>query len=74
MIILGIAEVLYAVMMKGDNRLTICATCRDVFETLKVPDRKCPKCGADLEPLKGFYDRHPELRGDTEPRGRKQDP
>ena len=39
----------------------ICPSCLHVVEPSPVKPKSCPKCGGTLEPLKGFYDRHPEL-------------
>lgn len=40
----------------------ICPKCEEVF-TPEDPSRDgCPKCGSVAEPLKGFYNRHPERK------------
>ncbi|SDK73738.1 hypothetical protein SAMN05660337_1044 [Maridesulfovibrio ferrireducens] len=42
---------------------SICPMCEKVFMLGQAPkDQNCPKCTYPLEPLKGFYDRHPELK------------
>lgn len=46
---------------KGQDIL-ICRVCNSPHPKNDVKDNKCPKCHVDLEPLEGFYDRHPELR------------
>ncbi|WP_163350129.1 hypothetical protein [Desulfovibrio sp. JC010] len=41
----------------------ICPKCETTFTAVRIPANKaCAKCGLLLEPLKGFYDRHPELK------------
>lgn len=42
----------------------MCVKCKQPLWCEDVLDLKCPECGRDLEPIKGFYDRHPELRRD----------
>jgi hypothetical protein len=64
MMLLGIAFILYAIFTWEDTSFTICPACEEAFVTRKVPDLKCPKCGADLELMEGFYERHPERRDD----------
>ncbi|MBI9111613.1 hypothetical protein [Maridesulfovibrio ferrireducens] len=42
---------------------TICPTCETPFGIGEAPQNElCPRCKVLLEPLKGFYDRHPELK------------
>ena len=42
---------------------TICPTCTRVYEKGRGRSGgKCQDCDVYLEPLKGFYDRHPKLR------------
>lgn len=40
----------------------ICYHCRNPIEKKSITENQCPSCGADLEELDGFYDRHPELK------------
>ena len=42
---------------------TICPRCQKPFRPEIV---KCPGCKLKLEPLEGFYERHPELKGSKE--------
>ncbi|WP_031484447.1 hypothetical protein [Maridesulfovibrio frigidus] len=45
----------------------ICPKCERVFLKGENPDKHmCPDCKVELEPLEGFYDRHPELKDDEE--------
>ncbi|WP_319759026.1 hypothetical protein [Maridesulfovibrio sp.] len=42
---------------------TICPKCQKVYMAGKAPaNAACDSCGAKLEPLEGFYERHPELK------------
>lgn len=43
------------------NDILMCHVCNEPFERKKTANHKCPKCSEELEPLEGFYDRHPEL-------------
>jgi Zn finger protein HypA/HybF involved in hydrogenase expression len=40
----------------------ICPKCETIYMSLDQPGHKCPHCGVGLEDLKGFYERHPELK------------
>lgn len=40
----------------------ICINCLEPFSSQQLDELRCPKCSGDLEPLSGFYDRHPNLR------------
>ncbi|ACL01981.1 hypothetical protein Dalk_0272 [Desulfatibacillum aliphaticivorans] len=42
----------------------MCPVCLNPIMGIDAANLKCPTCGRDLEPLKGFYDRHPELKED----------
>lgn len=50
----------------NEHRLTtstyICPNCEAAVDFREVGDHTCPKCKVQLEPLEGFYDRHPELK------------
>ncbi|WP_136360628.1 hypothetical protein [Desulfatibacillum aliphaticivorans] len=48
----------------NETEAFICLQCRVPICRRDVPDLKCKDCGRDLEPVKGFYDRHPELKED----------
>ncbi|MDD5452107.1 MAG: hypothetical protein PHT49_09470 [Desulfovibrionales bacterium] len=45
-----------------EQEYLICPECKEVYTSDKVPDCRCLKCNAQLEPLSGFYDRHPKLK------------
>jgi hypothetical protein len=73
----GIAMTIYGLAMailtvakynqiKADNEDYICTKCQNVVKLWQSPTKKCPKCSADLEVLKGFYERQPEFRTNTE--------
>ncbi|WP_419781411.1 hypothetical protein [Maridesulfovibrio sp.] len=62
-VILG--GLLYKFPEKYHAQGTICPKCRAPFgvEHGRAPKGgKCPDCNVDLEPIDGFYDRHPELK------------
>ncbi len=40
----------------------ICPKCETALPFAEVPNEICPKCQTKLEPLEGFYERHPELK------------
>ncbi|WP_281760653.1 hypothetical protein [Pseudodesulfovibrio nedwellii] len=40
----------------------ICPKCETALPFAEVPNEICPKCQTELEPLEGFYERHPELK------------
>jgi hypothetical protein len=42
--------------------IKICPECEMVFDDLGRSESICPNCNVELEPLDGFYDRHPEKR------------
>ena len=37
-----------------------CPKCLKVFREADVENNRCPSCGFELEPLKGFFERHPD--------------
>ncbi|GAB6096434.1 hypothetical protein JCM14469_26870 [Desulfatiferula olefinivorans] len=39
-----------------------CVKCKKTYDSYKIHDLTCTECGGDLEDLKGFYERHPELK------------
>lgn len=54
------------ISFKRDSKFTdiqlICPKCEDVFKWNETQTQTCPKCQTKLENLKGFYERHPELK------------
>ncbi|WP_319759023.1 hypothetical protein [Maridesulfovibrio sp.] len=67
----GFFWVWYALLYKRSSDMrkvakeeeTICPKCQKVYMAGKAPDNAaCDSCGAKLEPLEGFYERHPELK------------
>lgn len=46
----------------GVRGIFICPQCETALPYAEVPDETCPKCQIKMEPLDGFYDRHPELK------------
>ncbi len=46
-----------------DYERTICPKCEHPFEVGRVPKNGlCSNCQVPVEPIKGYYDRHPERR------------
>lgn len=39
----------------------MCVKCETPANPADFEDLRCPQCGGHMEPIKGFYDRHPEL-------------
>ncbi|WP_432735885.1 hypothetical protein [Maridesulfovibrio sp. FT414] len=50
-----------------EAQITICHKCQTVYSPQETPnDSKCQNCQCPLEPLEGFYERHPELKDSPE--------
>lgn len=49
----------------GIEEMYICASCIKPFSGSDLTDGKCPLCQKKVEALKGFYERHPELKRGT---------
>jgi len=48
----------------------ICPKCEEIVEYNETKDIKCPVCATKMEPLKGFYERHPAVTEGTAEGGR----
>lgn len=46
----------------GPPQYVICQRCLAPLSARSVPNLTCPVCGQSLEDLRGFYERHPELK------------
>lgn len=44
------------------KEMFICPKCQTAHPLAEVPDETCPECQTKMEPLKGYYKRHPELK------------
>ena len=68
MITIGIISVLtkFKSSFKTKERLLICPTCQQLCPAKDAASDSCPQCSVPLEPLEGFYKRHPELKDDKE--------
>ena len=44
------------------SRKYICPKCEEIVERSGSDDIYCPKCGTKMEPLEGFYERHPDRK------------
>ncbi|GAB7021812.1 hypothetical protein JCM12178A_03700 [Salidesulfovibrio brasiliensis] len=62
LILLGIGVTLFALLKQNDAQTFICPRCECVFNREQMSEKKCPSCNAELEPLEGFYERHPEKK------------
>ncbi|MGE4505485.1 MAG: hypothetical protein AB7D51_09075 [Desulfovibrionaceae bacterium] len=40
----------------------VCPECESVFPIEQYRDGTCPHDGSPMEPLEGYYERHPERR------------
>ncbi len=65
LIVVGILFVVMALRKKAnefEDKFLVCPKCKTPFNQKDVPDGRCLKCEAEVEDLKAFYDRHPELK------------
>ncbi len=46
----------------NDMRVFICPQCETASSFAEVRNKMCPQCNIKMEPLDGFYDRHPEMK------------
>ena len=77
-IIMGIGIFVIALREKAkdfEDKFLICPKCKQPFNKKDVLGDRCPKCEVELEDLKGFYERHPELKvpDDKEPSNNKNE-
>ena len=64
-IIIGIISTIYYSRQKPEKYGDIflkCPSCYYFYRDRDIKDKKCPNCLSDLEPLKGFFERHPKGR------------
>jgi len=47
---------------KKPDQYLICPVCETAFQFSQDTDEKCPRCGAKLDVLEGFYERHPKFK------------
>ena len=57
----GLFLVIYAVTKK-ELKSFICPKCDEVVESNKMKNIECPGCHHKMEPLEGFYERHPDKK------------
>ena len=61
-IIIGVTLIFYSFFGKNfKQQAFICPKCEEVVEHKETKDIQCPVCATRMEPLKGFYESHPEL-------------
>ena len=64
-IIIGFSFFLFYLRAKSgdfEDKFMICIKCGELHRQKDYSDSHCRKCGAELENLEGFYDRHPEFK------------
>lgn len=56
---------------KGSRKSStmVCPKCESPYDVRKHRATTCDTCDVSLEPLKGFYDRHPELKKSSDGSG-----
>lgn len=69
---IGIVTFIVAWWFKAGEKETVtvyvlCRNCLEPFDQDKIPHGVCMKCNGPLEPLEGFYERHPELGAKKKP-------
>lgn len=67
-IALGVVCIAFGIKKKSGvfeiENFIICPECRKTYRESDVSQRICTECKSMLEPLDGFYDRHPEFKKD----------
>jgi predicted amidophosphoribosyltransferase len=61
----GIGVLMIVGAFRGKKRsepITVCPHCETALPLAEARDGMCPRCGTPMEPLEGFYARHPELK------------
>ena len=49
-------------IFKFTNDVVMCPKCGEPYNIPNVKNGMCPTCSVELEPVKGFYDRHPKFK------------
>ena len=53
---------IWSTKRKGSAVFYACCKCGTIFHWKDTKKKQCIKCGGNIENIKGFYDRHPELK------------
>jgi len=61
LIVVGLVSLWISLRKRRPTSL-ICPKCLTVRTWAEMETSKCNNCGVELEDLRGFYDRHPELK------------
>lgn len=66
-LVIGIALFAYGTLKKerlvsDGEKIVACPRCGQAYREQDVIDGKCPSCNVRLEDIRGFYERHPELK------------
>jgi len=64
-IVVGLVCIWLSLATKAQPKHLICPKCQNVQTSLESETLKCVTCGIELENLKGFYDRHRDLKDKT---------
>lgn len=57
----GLLLLIEAVIAKDTDEASMCPHCNEARHW-KLKGKPCPECGTTIEPLEGYYERHPELK------------
>lgn len=49
-------------MISAYDTIMKCPECLKVYRETEAINNKCPNCGYELEPLEGFFERHPSIK------------
>lgn len=49
-------------LLEDDGIVLMCPECGEAYYSVDVKNDMCPTCNVDLEPVEGFYNRHPEFK------------
>ena len=60
-VVFALAYILHG-WLKGNSTYLICVKCQTPYDKNNINNNLCPSCNVELEPLKGFYERHPEFK------------
>ena len=62
-LLIGILFFLVSFKKQNGNTVDfICPNCEETVKGTEGKDVYCPKCGTKMEPLEGFYERHPDRK------------
>ena len=56
---------LFPSIIFSNQKFLICPKCQNTYYKDDVKDKICTTCNVSLEKLEGFYERHPELKDES---------